>query len=37
MSAMPDLDDLIRLYFRLSFSNKEILAILAHNNDKEAI
>ncbi|KAL7870469.1 hypothetical protein SRHO_G00079660, partial [Serrasalmus rhombeus] len=29
---MSELDDLIRLYFRLSFSNKEILAILAHNN-----
>lgn len=29
---MSDLDDHIKLYFRLSFSNKEILAILAHNN-----
>lgn len=32
MPAMSDLDDHIKLYFRLSFSNKEILAILAHNN-----
>ncbi|XP_047246888.1 uncharacterized protein LOC124883696 isoform X1 [Girardinichthys multiradiatus] len=29
---MSDLDDLVRLYFRLSFSNKEILAILAHSH-----
>ncbi|KAL4009634.1 hypothetical protein ACER0C_003486 [Sarotherodon galilaeus] len=29
---MSDLDDLIRLYFRLSFSNKEILSILAHSH-----
>ena len=29
---MPELDELIKLYFRLSFSNKEILAILAHSN-----
>ncbi|XP_037136560.1 uncharacterized protein LOC119139703 [Syngnathus acus] len=27
----PDLDDLIKLCFRLAFSNKEILAVLAHN------
>lgn len=32
MPAMSDLDEYIKLYFRLSFSNKEILAILAHNN-----
>ncbi|KAF3836225.1 hypothetical protein F7725_028783 [Dissostichus mawsoni] len=32
MPAGPDLDDLIKLYFRLSLSNKEILAILAHTN-----
>ncbi|XP_034051654.1 uncharacterized protein LOC117561399 isoform X2 [Gymnodraco acuticeps] len=32
MPAEPDLDDLIKLYFRLSLSNKEILAILAHTN-----
>ncbi|KAF7659750.1 hypothetical protein LDENG_00293600 [Lucifuga dentata] len=31
---MSDLDDLVKLYFRLSFSNKEILAILAHQHDK---
>ncbi|KAL3973710.1 hypothetical protein ACER0C_024917 [Sarotherodon galilaeus] len=31
---MSDLDDLIRLYFRLSFSNKEILSILAHSHQK---
>ena len=29
MPAMPDLDALIKLYFRLAFSNKEIFAILA--------
>ncbi|CAI5669682.1 unnamed protein product [Oreochromis niloticus] len=29
---MSDLDDFIRLYFRLSFSNKEILSILAHSH-----
>ena len=29
---MPELDELIKLYLRLSFSNKEILAILANSN-----
>lgn len=32
VADMSDLDDLIRLYFRLSFSNKEILSILAHSH-----
>ncbi|XP_051942829.1 uncharacterized protein LOC127615238 isoform X2 [Hippocampus zosterae] len=31
VAGNPDLDDLIKLCFRLGFSNKEILAILAHN------
>ncbi|XP_054896807.1 uncharacterized protein LOC129366793 [Poeciliopsis prolifica] len=29
---MSDLDDIIRLYFRLSLNNKEILQILAHSH-----
>ena len=32
MPPVPELDDLIKLYFRLSFRNKEILVILAQNN-----
>lgn len=32
VTTMSNVDDFIRLYFRLSFSNKEILAILAHSN-----
>ncbi|KAF7670321.1 hypothetical protein LDENG_00271790, partial [Lucifuga dentata] len=34
LASVSDLDDLVKLYFRLSFSNKEILQIIAYQHEK---
>lgn len=32
VEILPELDDLVKVYFRIGFSNNEILSPLAHNN-----